>query len=285
MSDDGTTSETSQTPSKTTSTEEQPFQPPTESEAHKPKETPKNSLGPKGRWHALMNQHWFLLLVKAIKTLLAVGGCLVSLLWAVALWDSYRPKITVTPGLTFNTKEPFATAFIIQNEGALPIRKVSFNMTWTYADDPNQMRNVQFGMVAIPELKPLEQHVMGFTAAPTTVQATNMPLSAPVIPMPIGHHSLVLWFDVTYDPQYFGRRTTTLYFVGGWDVETNFQWLPTGSVDIRTEPIDPELVNKAQDVARGIALQRAAAVKASPTNGTIGSNNSVIATNSPSRKP
>jgi hypothetical protein len=189
----------------------------------------------------------------------------VTVLWLLALWDSYRPKITVTPGPTLNTKSPFATMFIVQNQGALSIRNVSFDCTWTYADDPNQTRNVETGISLIPELKSFEQSIL---AAPfqfnipaiTDKPITNqLPSAVQTTPMPIAHHSLVMWFDVTYAPKYFGKRTETLYFFGAWDNDTNFQWFPTGNGDIRTEIYDQKLLKRSQDLAQTLQRQLASA--------------------------
>ena len=194
-----------------------------------------------------------------MRRLFLFASAIVSLLWAFALWDSYRPKITVVPGPTLNAKFPFATAFIIQNQGALSIRNVSFDTTWTYADDPNQTRNANTGISLIPELKSLEQHVLGapfqfnIPAIAAKTGTIQLPAGVETSPTPIEHHSLILWFDVTYDPEYFWKKTETLYFFGAWDRETNFQWFPSGHADIRTQVYDPILVQKWRDLNESIA--------------------------------
>ncbi|HXC99113.1 MAG TPA: hypothetical protein VN048_07210 [Verrucomicrobiae bacterium] len=213
-------------------------------------------------------------LLRFLKTLGEVFGIAVSLIWAVALWDSYRPKITVTPGPNFDPKDPFSTVFIIENQGALPIRNVSFDSTWTYADDENQTRNVQIGLMKIPELKPLEQHAM-LNLSPPKNTDTNKPANGDeqlhaieVTPMPIAHHSLMLWYDVTYYPQFFSKKTTTLYFYGTWDCQTNFQWLPTGSGDFRFQGVDVDLLKRALELQKSIEKNRDAMLAEKAKAGT-----------------
>jgi hypothetical protein len=192
---------------------------------------------------------------------------LVTILWVLALWDSYRPKVSVTPGPTFDPKDPFATVFIIQNEGALPIRNVHFDTTWTYADDPNQARNVQLGVTTIPELKPSEQHAMIYPQI-RGLGTNEVPAAVEIVPMPIIRHSLIMWFAVTYDPQFFGKRTATLYFAGSWNSDTNFQWLPTGSGDIRNEAVDSGLLKRSVELSKELERKRESALTNSSTRGT-----------------
>jgi hypothetical protein len=205
-------------------------------------------------------QRWWPLILKAAMKIGAFASGLLTVAWTLALWDSYRPKITVTPGPSMNPKEPFGSTFIIQNQGALSIRNVSFDSTWFIADDANptnQVRNVFMSPTAIGELKSLEQHFLTGPILMAGAQATNLPPSVQMAPIPsLEHHSIILSFDVTYDPQYFGRRTDTLYFVGGWDSETNFQWLPTGHTDIRTTAFDPVRVKRAQDFIATLKRQK-----------------------------
>lgn len=182
---------------------------------------------------------------------------LVTVLWTLALWDSYRPKITVSPGPTLDAKIPFSTTFIIQNQGALPIRNISFDTMWTYADSTNQVRNVALGLTKIAKLNSLEQHIL--VNLPGNTDTNKIPNPVELTPMPIEHHSIILWFDVTYSPQFFGTRTATIYFLGIWDCQTNFVWLPTGDVDIRTEPLDSVLLKRANDFSHSLDLKRGGA--------------------------
>jgi hypothetical protein len=197
------------------------------------------------------------------------------LLWALALWDSYRPRATIVPGPSLNPKDPFATSFIIQNQGSLSIKKVSFNATWTYGDDPDQSRNVLYGITVIPELKSLEQHVL---ITPSEVEGRYVPM-ATAGPAGAGHHSFVLWFDVSYDPLFWPKRTTTIYFVGGWDIETNFQWFPTGSADIRTVATDAALIERAKQLMRQNEIEKAQFLKSQAQTNSSKTNSPPASTN------
>jgi hypothetical protein len=191
---------------------------------------------------------------KVVGAVFATGS---TLLFLVALWDSYRPKITVTPGAVLDPQNPFATTFIIQNQGALKVRNVSFDTTWIYADDTNQARNVSIGINVIPELEPLEQHtLMGLLP---TVGGTNpIAIKSDSAPPSFVHHALIFWFSVTYEPQFFTKKTTEIYFFGIWDSNTNFQWLPTGHEDIRLENSpDAALLKNARDFYASIDRQKA----------------------------
>lgn len=95
----------------------------------------------------------------------AILGGLTTFLWMIVLWDSYRPKITVYPGGTLQPKYPFATIFIMQNQGPLPIENVEYNTEWTYKT-PNdyhgpRMTNFEQNITIIRQLDSLECY--GFT--------------------------------------------------------------------------------------------------------------------------
>jgi hypothetical protein len=165
---------------------------------------------------------------------------LVTILWLLALWDSYRPKITLVPGITHNQKNPFDTVFIVQNQGALPIENVKYNATWLYGGPisqrpPNQHTFTVYNVTKIPQMKPLECY--SFMLNYDYLKPEVLPKGQP----------LVLWFDITYEPKFFGKRTDTLYFHAEQDVEGIYQWLPSGHEDINAQPIFTNIVGYGPD--------------------------------------
>src|ERR1019366_7292858 len=143
---------------------------------------------------------------------------LVTIVWLVALWDSYRPKITVTPGVTMNSKSPFATVFIIQNQGSLPISNIRYFTRLTVLPPPwatNQasITRTEQNVSVIPQMQSLESYSLRIQYPTVKVNiylpgATNQPMATNEFQ--IG--AILLSFDVSYEPKYFGKRTNTLYF-------------------------------------------------------------------------
>jgi len=190
------------------------------------------------------------------KTAWLLFGELVMLLWAVALWDSYRPKITISPGGTLNPKTPFATYFIMQNQGALPISNIKYLSHLTVvspqgsilgATNISQVETREQNVSVIPQMKSLECYSLSvhyqqvqvnthFTGATNQIIATNEFI--------IG--TLLLSFDVSYEPKFFKKRTETLYFNGVMDVDGNWQWLPTAHQSLLAQTIDTNLLQQVQ---------------------------------------
>jgi hypothetical protein len=194
---------------------------------------------------------------------------LVTIVWLVALWDSYRPKITVTPGGTLNSKSPFATYFIVQNQGALPIsgiRYITHLTALSTAGSSNQViSTAEQNVSVIPQMKSLESYSLSvhyaqvqinpYSSVSTNQISTNQVAATPTYPLA----ALLLSFDVSYEPKFFGKRTDTLYFVAVMDVDGNWQWLPTAHQSMTDQIIDTNLIPRLQPSPVAVAI---------PTNGS-----------------
>ena len=195
---------------------------------------------------------------------------LVTIVWLVALWDSYRPKITITPGGTLNSKSPFGTYFIIQNQGSLPISKITY-LTHLYAVNPtNQAEfiSAEQNVSIISQMKSMESYTFPIRYQSVqinpqpTVETTNS--AAPLNQKPdmkrINVAAFLISFDVSYDPKFFGKRTDTLYFYGVPDVDGNWQWLPSAHQRVTEQTIDTNLLIQIQKMNAAPIVE--------PTNGS-----------------
>lgn len=188
------------------------------------------------------------------KTAWYLFGEMVTLLWAIALWDSYRPKITITPGGTLDSKSPFATYFIMQNQGALPISHITYRTqlkavaagSTNPVDYVSQEQNVS----VIPQMQSLESYTLGIHYASVQINMHTVPMTTNHVMatnqvVPPGETQileLLLSFDVSYKPKFFGKRTDTLYFFGVPDVDGNWQWLPSAHQSVTDQTIDTNLL-------------------------------------------
>jgi len=217
-----------------------------------PPEVPPTTQPPSepgvGHWHRW--RRFFVYFVKVAGTVFATGS---TLLFLLALWDSYRPKITITPGGTLNAKSPFGTYFIVQNQGALPISKVTY-LTHLSAIDINQNFkpiSSEQNISVIPQMKTLESYTlpiryqsiqtsMNMHPSETTNQlgAFNHNLDTNVMKLIV----FVLSFNVSYEPKFFGKRTDTLFFFAAPDVDGNWQWFPSAHASINEQTIDTNLI-------------------------------------------
>ena len=197
------------------------------------------------------------------KTAWLLFGEMVTLLWAVALWDSYRPKITISPGGTFDSKSPFKTIFIVQNQGSLPIANITYRSQLTMIPAPgstNEVTRTEQNVSVISQMKSLESYALSINYSQIKIKDHNSPpptnQGAPQIAMQVGR--LLLSFDVSYEPKFIGKRTDTLFFVGAQDVDGNWQWFPSAHNSITDQTIDTNLIPQIQPIPVTVAT---------PTNG------------------
>ena len=174
----------------------------------------------------------------------AVFGALVSFLWFLALWDSYRPKITVSPGGTLNSKYPFATIFIVQNQGALPIENIRYLTRWNVPETPyltnqSKLTFTEQNVTVIPQMKSLESYSLSMHYGPAQTNATTNPAEIKQVLIP---GIILLWFEISYEPKYFGKRIDTFHFTGLTDVDGNWQWFPSAHQSINDQTIDTNLL-------------------------------------------
>jgi len=189
----------------------------------------------------------------------AVGGWFATISTCIvllAIWDSYRPKISITPGGTQNPKSPFGTYFIVQNHGALPISNIRYLsrltvMTNFPPTESNQIVLPEQNVSVIPQMKSLESYSLSIHYQAVQIGAigqgaTNQ--AAATNQIKIQMSALFLSFDVSYEPKFFGKRTDTLYFVAMMDVDGNWQWLPSAHQSIFAQTIDTNLIPRIQSI-------------------------------------
>jgi hypothetical protein len=215
-----------------------------------------------GKW-------WAKLLWRATKVLFAVGSLMVTLLWTLALWDSYRPKITVSPGPTLDPKSPVGTYFIVQNQGALSIANIRYLTRLAplpipgASNAPNVVSQEQ-NVSVIPEMRSLESYSLSFRHAGVQINtlpvstATNQIQTTNGVQFPIA--GLLLTFEISYDPKFYWKRTETFHFVGLEDVAGDWQWLPTAHQNITEQIIDTNLLPRAPVASAPVGP---------PTNGDV----------------
>jgi len=192
-------------------------------------------------------------------------GCMASFwgnsnsLWSLALWDSYRPKITVSPGGTLNSKSPFGTFFNVQNQGALSIANIRYLTRLepipATANAPHVVSQEQ-NVTVIPQMRSLESysltiHYEGVQISSAAAQPipTNQVAPIPTNQVAGAHFpiaALLLTFEVSYDPQWYWKRTETFHFTGIPDVDGNWQWLPTAHQSGNEQIIDTNLLQRIQ---------------------------------------
>jgi hypothetical protein len=180
-------------------------------------------------------------------------GELLTLLWSLALWDSYSPKITVTPGGSLNAKSPFGTYFIMQNQGALSISDIRYRTQLEPVPLPGTTNaphvvSTEQNVSVIPQMGSLESYA--FTISYAAVQINRGPPPAitnqihGTIP-PFQITALLLKFEVSYQPRWYFKREQTFHFTGLIDVDGNWQWLPSAHQSIRDQIIDTNLIPKS----------------------------------------
>lgn len=228
-----------------------------------PPQTEARSLGKISKLYVLWRVWW-----PRGKTAWLLFGEMVTLLWAVALWDSYRPKITITPGGTLNAKSPFGTYFIVQNQGALPISHVTY-LTHLVILPPPGSTNQNFvsaeqNISVIPQMKSLETFTLGIRYPSVKVDMDPAAIANALTNPPPGTTTMqagiiTIRFDVSYQPKFFGKRTDTLYFFGEPDVDGNWQWLPSAHESVADQTIDTNLLPRVQPNPVPVAT---------PTNGS-----------------
>ena len=184
---------------------------------------------------------------------------LVTIVWLLALWDSYRPKVTITPGVTLNPKSPFGTIFIIQNQGSLPIANIRYITHLTLVPPRGATNSFQFvtheqNVSVIPQMKALESYSLSIHypqvqmvprhSEPSHSEPSNQPTNQAKGAEMVMVGGILISFDVSYEPKFFGKRTDTLYFTGTTDVDGNWQWLPTAHQSMLEQIIDTNLIQK-----------------------------------------
>ncbi|HEY5231916.1 MAG TPA: hypothetical protein VIK35_00065 [Verrucomicrobiae bacterium] len=204
-----------------------------------PQPTQPTSIPTAHRWRRFWGYF-----AKVVATLFGVGS---TILFLLALWDSYRPKITITPGVALNAKSPFGTLFIIQNQGSLPISHITYRTRLTSIPIPgttNQLSTSEQNASVVPQMKSLESYAFSIRYIqvqfpnPTNTPSTNKDMAVNTVQC-IG---FTLSFDVSYNPKFFGKRTDTLFFYGVQDMDGNWQWFPTGHQSIFAQTIDTNLI-------------------------------------------
>ena len=158
------------TPAPETSIVAQPEQPLEETEEHRQPELPK-ILEPIYRWFVrLFGRRWGPPIWICAVVVLSVGSAIVTILWTLALWDSYYPKVTISPGGTLNAKSPFGTYFIIKNEGDLPISNIEYltqlePIPLPGMTVPQNSAAQEQNVTVIPEMRSLESYSLNVSYA------------------------------------------------------------------------------------------------------------------------
>jgi hypothetical protein len=249
--------ESNPTPAPQTSEIKTPSQPPTEPPTQSEEENPTK------------NRRWLKRGKSALIWAWKLFAEIVTILWVVALLDSYRPKITITPGGTLNAKNPFGTYFIIQNQGDLPISHVSYITHLTLYPPPGNTNQsfvtAEQNVSVIPQMKSLEMFTLGIQYTSVKINAEPAAMANAITNPPAGTRTMktaliTLKFDVSYYAKFFpGKRTDTLYFFGQPDVDGNWQWLPSAHGSITDQIIDTNLLPRVQSSPAPVAI---------PTNGS-----------------
>jgi hypothetical protein len=196
--------------------------------------------------------------------LCAVAGVIVSILWTLALWDSYRPKITVTPGGTLNPKSPFATYFIVQNQGALSISNIRYLTRLEplpALGTTNHFLQTEQSVSIIPQMRSLESYGLPITYNSVQINTNSTPATTNQAPATTQFSiaALLLTFEISYNPQWYFKRVETFHFTGVCGTDGIWQWIPSAHQSITETTIDTNLLTQIQKM-NSVPI-------ATPTNG------------------
>ena len=165
----------------------------------------------------------------------------------------------MSSNVTLNPKMPFATFFTVQNLGIFRISKVEYRSQLMIVPPPGiQMKRLvaqEQNVTYIPELRSLETYSLSVGYPSVKVDLRPITQGGPPVPiatMPIGTASsptngqiiagtLILEFNVTYKPRFFGTRTDKICFFSMLDTSGGWQWMPCGHDNFADQTIDTNL--------------------------------------------
>jgi hypothetical protein len=147
-------------------------------------------------------------------------GVLSALALVFSLMD-FAPRVDVSVGNTFDSKKPFATRFVVENQSLFAIYDVTRQGVWKVGTEPNDLPNqTLYNSEPVDDMPMLKAHARWNVS----LEGVNSFLVKP--------DTVSLGIIVGYRPKfYWCRKTQVFFYCAKPDSDGHFQWFPVGTSD------------------------------------------------------
>jgi hypothetical protein len=152
----------------------------------------------RGRRLNLLKRAW-----RGVSLVWKVLGVILVLLGAVSTFYFYAARVSVTPGATVNDANPFATMFVLHNEGAFPIYNLKFGCRINKAES-----SARVAVIANSESR------SGFTLRQLDANARTSSQCHPMVSLNAQYDSADVSITASYRPSFSLFRKTQYFRFG-----------------------------------------------------------------------